>query len=300
MNPAKFALQKQTVMVVMTILLIIAGLVSYKKLGRLENPDFTIKTALVVTQYPGASPIEVEEEVTDPIEEAIVEMGQIKEVYSTSQEGLSMVYVDIKDTYNSNELPQIWDVLRRKINDVQGKLPAGAMPSVVNDDFGDVYGLFFALSGESYTYAELKDHADFLKTELLSCAEVAKIDFWGVQQEVIYVEFDRARLSELGLSPEAISGTLQQQNAVAPSGKVKVDGNYLRITPTGYFSSEEAIADMYVGDRDALVRLGDIATVKRGYYEQVQNRMQFKGKDSIALGISTIAGGNVVGWYGRR
>ena len=294
MNPAGFALKRQTVMVVMTILLIIAGLVSYKKLGRLENPDFTIKIALVITEYPGASPVEVEEEVTDPIEKAIVEMGQIKQVYSTSQEGLSMVYVEIRDTYPSSELPQIWDELRRKINDIQGQLPAGANGSVVNDDFGDVYGLFFALTGENYTYAELKEQANFLKAELLGCDEVAKIDFWGIQQEVIYVEFDRARLAELGLSAEAIAGTLQQQNSVSSSGKVAVDGSYLRITPTGTFSSEEAIAEMYVGGGEKLVRLGDIAEVKRGYYEPVRNRMLFNGEPSIALGISTIAGGNVV------
>lgn len=294
MNPAVFALKKRTVMVVMTLLMIVAGLVSYQKLGRLENPDFTIKTALVVTQYPGASPAEVEEEVTDPIEEAIQAMGQIKEIYSTSQAGLSMVYVDIQDTYASAELPQIWDELRRKVGDMQGSLPPGAGTSIVNDDFGDVFGVFFALTGADYTYAELKEHAEVLKTELLSCDDVAKINYWGLQQEVIYVEFNRARLAELGLSPQTIAGMLQQQNAVQSSGQVNVDDNYLRITPTGDFSGEQMIADLYVGGKDGLVRLGDIATVKRGYYDPPRNRMQFNGQPAIGLGISTVAGGNVV------
>ena len=294
MNPAAFALKKRTVMVVMTILLIIAGFSSYRKLGRLENPNFTIKTALVITPYLGASPVEVEEEVTDPIEESIQSMSQLKEVYSTSKEGISIVYVDIQDIYKSSALPQIWDELRRKIRDVQGELPPGAGPSIVNDDFGDVYGVFFALTGDDYSYAELKKYAEQLKTELLHCDDVAKIDFWGLQQEVIYVEFDRARLTELGLSPEQIAGTLQMQNAVVSSGKVEVDGNYLRITPTGDLGSEQVIADLYVGGGDQLVRLGDIAAVKRGYYEPKRQIMGFNGTSSIGIGISTVAGGNVV------
>lgn len=294
MNPASFALRKRTVLVVMTILLIAAGLISYRKLGRLENPDFTIKTALVVTPYPGASPVEVEEEVTDPVEEAIQSMSQLKEVYSTSMEGISIVYVDVQDTYKSAELPQIWDELRKKVSDMQGELPPGAGPPVVNDDFGDVYGVFFALTGEDYSYAELKAHAEELKTELLHCEDVAKIAFWGLQQEVIYVEFERARLSELGLSPQMIAGTLQSQNAVQPSGKVEIDGNYIRITPTGDFTSEQVIADLYVGGGNELVRLGDIAEVKRGYYDPAFNKMTFNGKPAIALGVSTVAGGNVV------
>jgi multidrug efflux pump subunit AcrB len=293
MNPAVFALKKRTVMIVMTILLIAGGLFSYQRLGRLEYPDFTIKTALIVTQYPGASPAEVEEEVTDPLEEAIQSMGQLKEVYSTSQDGVSFVYADIKETYTSKELPQIWDELRRKINDAQVQLPPGAGPSMIYDDFGDVYGVLFALTGNGYTYAELKNYAESLKKELLSCDDVAKVGFWGLQQEIIYVEFDRARLSGLGLSPEAIAGTLQAQNAVMSSGKVEVDGNYLRITPTGDFTSEEAIADLYVGG-DTLVRLGDVATVRRGYLDPPINLMRFNGEPSIGIGISTVKGGNVV------
>ncbi|MDF3130448.1 efflux RND transporter permease subunit [Kiritimatiellaeota bacterium B1221] len=294
MNPANFALKKRTVMVMMTLLMIGAGILSYTKLGQLEYPNFTIKTALVVTQYPGASPAEVEEEVTDPLEEAVQAMGQLKEVYSTSQEGLSFLYVDIKETFSSAELPQIWDELRRKINDAQTQLPPGAGPSMVYDDFGDVYGVLFALTGDGHGYAALKDYAEELKKELLFCEDVAKVDFWGVQTEVIYVEFNRARLTELGLSPEMIAGTLQGQNGVALSGKVEVDGNYLRINPTGDFSSEEAIADMFVGTRDSLIRLGDVAEVRREYMDPPMNMMRYNGAPSIGIGISTVAGGNVV------
>ena len=294
MNPAAFALRKRTVMVVMTLSLIAAGFLAYQKLGRLENPNFTIKTALVMTSYPGASPAEVEEEVTDPIEEAIQSMEQLEEVYSTSKDGVSIIYVDILKTYKSKDLPQIWDELRRKVGDVQNQLPPGARTSIVNDDFGDVYGVFFALTGTGHSYAELKAYAEDLKTELLSCDDVAKIAFWGLQKEVVYVEFNRARMTEIGLSPEMIAGTLRAQNVVQPSGKVEIDGNYIRITPTGDFASEQVIADLYVGGASGLVRLGDIADVKRGYYDPVRNRMTFNGNPAIGIGISTVAGGNVV------
>ncbi len=294
MNPAALALKKRIIMYVLTFLIIVAGVISYQGLGRLEDPTFTIKTALVVTQYPGASPAEVEEEVTDLIEESVQAMGQVKEIYSTSQEGVSIVYVDVKDKYRSAELPQIWDELRRKINDVQGDLPPGALASMVNDDFGDVYGLLFAVTGEGYSYAQLKDYAESVKRELLLCKDVAKIDFWGTQQEVIYVEFQRARMAELGLSPNQLYRVLESQNLVQQSGKVDVGEKYIRVTPTGDFTSEELISDLYIGGSQGLVRLGDVAQVTRGYLDPPRNMMRFNGKPAIALGISTVDGGNVV------
>lgn len=297
MNPASFALRKRTAMMVMTIILIGAGFIAYQKIGRLENPDFTIKTALITTTYQGASPAEVEQEITDPLEEAIQAMSQLKEVRSTSQEGLSIIYVDIKSTYKTKELPQIWDELRKKINDAQSKLPPGAGHSQVHDDFGDVYGVFFALTGEKYSKADLKKYARKLKTQLLSCDDVAKIDFWGLQQEVIYVEFKRSVLSKLGISPLMIANTIQTQNSVIPSGKVKIDDSYIRITPSGNLSSVEVIKNLYITGASPdkkLIRLGDVATVYRKYMEPPRNEMLFNGKPAIALGISTIPGGNVV------
>jgi multidrug efflux pump subunit AcrB len=294
MNPALFALKNRTVMVVMTLLLIVSGILCYQNLGRLEYPNFTIKTALIVTQYPGASPAEVEDEVTDPLEEAIQSMGQLKEVYSTSQAGISFIYVDIKDKYKSKMMPQVWDELRRKVNDAQSQLPPRAGFSTVYDDFGDVYGVLFALTGDGSTYAELKDYAEDLKDDLLACDDVAKVAFWGIQQEMIHVEFDRARMSRLGLSPQRIAQTLQTQGAVVSSGQVDVGGDYLRISPTGEFSSEKQIEDLLIGGAEGLVRLGDVATVRRGYYDPARNQMIYNGQPSIGIGVSTITDGNVV------
>lgn len=167
MNIAEYSIRKKNVTWFIVVIVAILGIFAYGKLGKLEDPAFTIKTAVVTTTYPGATPREVEEEVTEVIERAAQQMGQIDKVRSLSQEGVSIVYVDIKDIYTAKDLPQIWDELRRKINDVQRQLPPGAGPSLINDDYGDVYGVYFALTGEGYTYKELEDFADFLKTPIV-------------------------------------------------------------------------------------------------------------------------------------
>ncbi|MBU0969485.1 MAG: efflux RND transporter permease subunit, partial [Proteobacteria bacterium] len=295
MNIAKFALEKSTLMGVLAVMIVGIGILAFQNLGRLEDPTFIIKTALVVTPYPGASSLEVEEEVTDVIEESIKSMGQVKEIYSSSQAGISYVYVDMKDFFTTRELPQIWDELRRKINDVQGNLPPGAGRSVVNDDFGDVYGVFFALTGAGYSHADLKDYAQYLKKELLLCQDVAKVDFWGTKQEAVFIEFKRAKISELGISFDEIKRTLQLQNVVEQSGTVDVDTQYLRITPTGEFTSEQKISDLWIPSRSGgLVRLGEIATIYRDYVDPPRNIMRFNGKSAMGIGISTVAKGNVI------
>ncbi|MEC9487628.1 MAG: efflux RND transporter permease subunit [Prosthecochloris sp.] len=293
-NPAAFALQKRTIMMMLTVLCIGGGILAYQNLGRLEDPGFTIKTALIATLYPGAGPREVEEQVTDVLEEAIQSMDEIKEIYSTSEEGVSFIYVDMKDRYGSDELPQIWDELHKKVSRATASLPAGAQQPVVNDDFGDVYGLYFALTGTGHSYAELKAYADKLKKELLLCSDVAKIDFWGTRQETIYIETDRAKMAELGVTPAQVAAALQSQNFVTRSGKAEAGGRYLRITPTGDITSEEAVASLLVGQPRAMVRLGDIATIRTGYDEPERNALIFNGEPAIAIGIAALEGGNVI------
>ncbi|MBW1788551.1 MAG: efflux RND transporter permease subunit [Deltaproteobacteria bacterium] len=295
MNIAKTVLQNRVAFIMLTFLVVGFGIISYQRLGRLALPDFDIKTAMIITPYPGAGAAEVEEEVTDVVEEAVQSLSELDYVESKSQEGLSIVFAEIKPEYTSEKLPQIWDELRRKVNDIQGDLPPGARPSIVNDDYGDVYGVYFAISGSSYSYAELKEYAKYLKKELLLVDNVAKIDFWGDQPEVIYVEFSRAKMNQMGISPARIIQTLDSQNLVEPAGKVKVGPEYLRFNPSGEISGEQAIADLYVAGEDGrLFRLGDIAHVYRGYQDPPDNLMRFNGKPAIGLGISTETGGNVV------
>lgn len=296
MNPARFALRKRTVTVVLSLILAVVGIKCYLMLGRLENPDFVIKIAVVTTRYPGASPEQVEQEVTDVLEDAIQSMGELDEIWSVSQEGLSVIYAEMDDSYTSKDLPQIWDKLRRKVGDNQYKLPRGAGPSVVNDDFGDVYGLYYAITGENRSYEELKDYGRDLKKELLLCDDVAKIAFWGVQTEAIYIEMEPTDMSELGISPQQIIGVLQSQDIVQQSGKVRVGEDYVRITPTGDFTSEDQIGETLITSpvSGASFRLRDIATIRRDYVEPPWQVMRFNGKPAIGMGVSTVAGGNAV------
>jgi multidrug efflux pump subunit AcrB len=295
MKFAKTVLNTRTIWVLLSVIIAGAGLMSYQKLGRLAYPDFTIKTAMVLTPYAGASALEVENEVTNKIEQAVQSLGQLDYVKSISQEGLSIVYVEIKPSFDGTDIPQIWDELRRKVNDINVYLPPGAGPARVNDDFGDVYGVYFAISGEGFSPRELKEYAKYLKKELLLVNEVAKIDIWGDQTEVVYAEFSRSQLAQLGISPDQIFGTLASQNLITPAGRVKHGPEYIRFSPTGDLSCEQSIADLYIaGLGGKLFRLGDIARVFRGYREPGQNKMLYNGTQAVGLGVSTEKGGNVV------
>jgi multidrug efflux pump subunit AcrB len=296
MNIAEYAIRKKTVTLVLTFLIFGGGLLSYEKLGRLEDPEFTIKDALIITNYPGALPDEVEEEVTDIIETAVQKIAQLERVTSISKAGQSIITVTMKDKYDKHTLPQIWDELRRKVNDVQSQLPPGTQPSIVYDDFGDVYGIFFAVTGKGFSYKELKDYVDFLKRELLLVPEVAKIDIWGAQQEAVFVEISRSKLAQLGISLKTIYGILEQQNLVAPAGEVRVGSEEIIIHPTGGIDSVKEIGELLINDgsSDKLLYLKDVATIYRDYQTPPQRLLRFNGEPGLAIGISIISGGNVV------
>ena len=297
MNIAELSIRNKTITLVMTFFLIGGGLVSYEKMGRLEDPEFTIKEALVITQYPGATAEEVEQEVTEVIEKAAQQLGQLKRIkYSRSTRGLSIVDVEIKDKYDKHTLPQVWDELRRKVNDVQSQLPPGAGPSIVNDDFGDVYGVFIALTGDGYSYAEIEDVADFLQRELLLVQDVKKVELYGVQPEAVYVKMARDKMAQLGITQEDIYRSLAQKNLVSDAGHFKVGDEYITLDPTGEFTSEQQFGDLLISPEgsDRLVYLKDVATITRGYVEPPVNILRFDGKPAVGLGISTVLGGNVV------
>ena len=296
MNVAEASIRYKTITLVMTFLIIGGGFIAYERLARLEDPEFTIKEAQVFTNYPGASAMEVAEEVTDEIETAVQQMGPLELVTSISEPGKSTVLVEMKDKYDKRSLPQVWDELRRKVSDVQSKLPPGAGPSVVYDDFGDVYGIFYAVYGDGYSYAELKDHVDLLRRELLLVEDVGKITTYGERPEVVYVEISRAKLAQLGISPHTIYNTLSGQNLVQPAGKTEVGSQYIRIEPTGGFTSVEEIGNLLILQEDATASklyLKNIATITRGYAEPPTSVMRYNGHQAIGLGISTVLGGNV-------
>jgi len=297
MNIAKVAIDNKTTTLVLTVVVLIGGLLAYESLGRLEDPEFTIKDAMIITPYPGASAAEVEEEVTDEIELAVQQLGQLKEVReSQSLRGLSVVKARIKDKYDKSAIPQVWDELRRKVNDAQKNLPPGAGPSLVNDDYGDVFGVFLAVYGEEYSYAELKNVVDMLRKELVLVQDVAKVDTYGVRNEAVYVELDRDRMSQLGIATEVIINELRQKNLVVDAGRVKVGTDFIAIEPTGYFDSVKDFESLLISGQgsDRQIYLRDIATVQRGYVDPPTQLLRFDGQPALGLGISTVSDGNVV------
>jgi multidrug efflux pump subunit AcrB len=296
MKITEFCLENRTTTIFLTVVAIVGGMIAFNNMGRLEDPEFTIKDALVITPYPGASPEVVELEVSDEIEMAVQELGQLDEVESRSTRGLSTVTVTMKDRFDKNTLPQVWDELRRKVSDAQGNLPPGAGPSMVIDDFGDVFGVFVAIYGEEYTYPELYEVAKFLRREFLLVQDVAKVDIWGDQPEVVYVELDRDRLSQLGLSPQVIVNELESRNIVSNAGRVNVGDDFITIHPTGVVNSVEEIGEIMIsgGAGEAQIFLKDVANVKRGVTEPPENILRFDGEKAVGIAISTAQGGNVV------
>lgn len=296
MNLAELSIRNHVVTWVFAALMFLLGLWSYMHLPRLEDPEFTIKEALVVTNYPGASAAEVAEEVSNVIEMAAQQMGQLDRVVSRSERGRSTVTVRILDQYGAEELPQVWDELRRRVGDAQRHLPPGAGPSLVIDDFGDVFGIFFALSGPDFSDADLYQVAKMLRRELLLVPDVKKVELFGVQQEVVYVEMQRDRMARLGISPAEVFAALREQNLVVPSGRVEAGPMSFAINPTGEWTSTKEFENLLIrgGSNDTLIFLGDIATVRRDFIDPPTTRLRYDGEPAIGIGISTVAGGNVV------
>jgi len=296
MNIAEFSIKKDVITWVFAIVLIVAGIMAYNSLPRLEDPEFTIKEAIIITPYPGASAAEVEEEVSNVIEKAVQQMGQLEYVQSQSVRGMSQVKAKIKDKYDKNLLPQVWDELRRKVTDYQGYLPPGAGPSIVNDDFGDVYGIYIAISGEGYSYAELWDYVEILQRELLLVRDAKKITIYGKQPEVVYVEMSRNKMAQLGISQDQIYAALSAKNLPVSAGRLELGDFLIPINPTGEFKSEQEFGDLLISSATSgrQIFLRDVATIRRGYQDPPTQLLRYDGKPAIGLGISTVAGGNVV------
>ncbi|PML95171.1 efflux RND transporter permease subunit [Vibrio breoganii] len=293
---AAYFIRNKVISWMITLIFLVGGVAAFFDLGRLEDPAFTIKDAMVVTNYPGATPEEVEEEVTYPLEKAIQQLTYVDEVTSISTRGLSQITVTIKRNYTSEDLPQIWDELRRKVTDIQGSLPPGVNTPAVIDDFGDVYGVLLAVTGEGYSYKELLDYVDYLRRELELVDGVSKVSVSGEQQEQVFIEMSMKRMNALGIAPETVFNLLNTQNTVSSSGAVRVGDEYIRIQPTGQFDSVEQLGDLIITDESTsgLVYLKDVAEIKRGYIDVPTNVLNFNGNMALNMGISFNAGVNVV------
>ena len=298
MNPGIFAMKNRLITMIVILASLVGGWNAYKNMSRFEDPEFIIRTAVIITQYPGATPVEVANEITEPLESAIQQMQEVKSLESTSSAGLSRINVEIKYEFSPSKgaLQAIWSRLRNKVNDAQSELPPGAVASIINDDFGDVYGVYYLLTGDGYTYKELEDYAKKLRTNILSVDGVAKVSLSGLQEEAIYVEVSRERATALGQSINNIYQQLEKQNAVSPAGNVLAGNRRLIIQPSGSIDSVEEIKNMVVAtdNEGTLVYLRDIAVVKRSYKTPLTDEIRYNGQPAIGFGISNVTGVNVV------
>ncbi|HCH4653502.1 TPA: efflux RND transporter permease subunit VmeI [Vibrio parahaemolyticus] len=293
---AAYFIRNRVISWMVSLIFLIGGIAAFFGLGRLEDPAFTIKDAMVVTSYPGATPQQVEEEVTYPLEKAIQQLTYVDEVNSISNRGLSQITVTMKNNYGPDDLPQIWDELRRKVNDLKVTLPPGVNEPQVIDDFGDVYGILLAVTGDGYSYKELLDYVDYLRRELELVDGVSKVSVSGQQQEQVFIEVSMKKLSSIGLSPNTVFNLLSTQNIVSDAGAIRIGDEYIRIQPTGEFQSVDELGDLLITESGAqgLIFLKDVAEIKRGYVEVSSNIINFNGSLALNVGVSFAQGVNVV------
>ncbi|PMM20877.1 efflux RND transporter permease subunit [Vibrio breoganii] len=298
-NLAEFAIRQRTFVLFFTVLSIIAGLYSYFDLGKLEDPTFTVKTAVVVTLYPGASAEEVEQQVTDTVETKLQEMAELNRLRSLSRPGVSMVFVDLNESLNSDELPQQWELLRRKVSDVKLQLPTSAQISIVQDEFSEVYGMLFAIHGTDAAPEELRQYAEELQRRIKAVEDIKKIELHGVQPRVVYIDMPDERLAQYGLSVAQVWSQLNTQNMTFEAGQFAAGQERIRVAQTSEFESLADIQNLIIKGGiselgSGMIRLGDIADVTMGYQTPAMTENRFNGDPSVTLAVSPVDGINVV------
>ena len=295
MKLVKYFLSKKPVTILLLALVLAGGLLAYVKMGKLEDAPFTIKQALVLTPYPGASPSEVQSQVTDVLEESIQALGELYYLKTENRAGLSKITVYVKKETRADEMQQLWDKLRRKVSDVQSKLPEGAGPSVVNDDFGDVLGVFYGLTGSGHSYRELEDEAKLIKNEILKVKDVAKVEIYGTQTPTIDISVSPSVMARSGITMTDIARAFEAQNKVVDAGGIDVGSNRLRIESTGNFYSLDDIRNLTIVSRTGEhFRLADITRIEESYQTPASNLMRINGQPAVGIAISTVPTGNVV------
>lgn len=292
---AVYFLENRTLSWFLLVLILAGGIYSYVNMGKLEDAPFTIKQAVVTTSYPGASPIEVQQQVTEVLEEAIQSLGELYYLKTDNRQGLSKITVYVKKEIRADEMQQLWDKLRRKVSDARSKLPAGAADPVVNDDFGDVLGVFYSLQGDGYSYREMEDWAQLLKKEMLKLKDVAKVELFGIQNRSIEISVNPATMAQRGVTIGDIANAFDKYNRVVDAGALETSSNRLRVEATGAFSTIEELQNMIiVSGSGEYFRLGDIATVEESYVKPARNMMTVDNKPAVGIAISTVPDGNVV------
>ena len=287
------AIEKNRVTLAVVTLVLIAGLLAFQNIPKAQDPGFIIRTVLITTRFPGASPKRVEELITDKIEEKVQEMPEIDNIVSESRTGISVIYVNFKESYKI--MRPIFDDLRRKVDSIVADLPLGSLPPEINDEFGDVFGSVYTLNGDGFSYSELKDIADEIRDVLLKEPDIAKVDIHGAQQEVIFVEYNNARLAELGLSPQQLAASLASVNILSSGGDIVSGRERIALEPTGNFESLQDLRRTVLQlPSGALVYLEDIAEIFRGYKDPPRSVSRVNGQPTLALAVSMREGGDIL------
>ncbi|WP_417663749.1 efflux RND transporter permease subunit [Pseudidiomarina donghaiensis] len=296
LNIARFSMKRTTTSWMVLMILLLGGLVALQQIGRLEDPEFTLKQAMVITQYPGATAQQVEEEVTYRLENAIQELSYVDHITSVSKPGLSQIMIEMHSTLRKHQMPQVWDELRRKVNDTRAQLPPGSSEPMVKDDFADVYGMTFAISGEGYSYQDISDYTDYLRRELVLVKGVGKVMVSGKQNEQVIVEVSREKLANFGIAPQQVVNLLQTQNTVSDAGRVQIGSERIRLHTTGEFKSVDELANLMISNPGAQERilLRDVATVSRQYQDIPTHLVRYNGEESLWLALSFAEDVNVV------
>jgi len=291
LNITAIALKNNRTTIVLMLVILLAGFQSYLNMPRAYDPGFIIRAAQVITYFPGASPERVEQLVSDKIEKVVQEIPELDFVTSESRTGVSIIMVNIKDSYK--DMRPIWDNLRRKIDDAEG-LPDGIIGPVVNDEFGDVFGIVMTLTGEGYSYAELKDIADDTRDQFLYLEDAAKVEILGAQEERIFVEYSNTQLSRLNLSPSQLLQMLSSRNIIIPGGSIKIGNERIELEPSGNFRSVEEVKKTVISlpGSNEILYLSDIAEVKRGYVDPPASMVHSSGAKALGIAISMREGGN--------
>ncbi|MEM8907628.1 MAG: efflux RND transporter permease subunit, partial [Bacteroidota bacterium] len=282
MNLTKFSIEKRTIIFVVLITIILLGVSMYFNLSRDSMPPFTVRSATVVSVFPGASPERVEQLVTDKVEKKAQELPELDEVTSTSRTGLSVVSVTLKDEVKAENMQAVWDRLRRKLNVIEG-LPDGVVPALDDDGIGDVYGIVVGLTSDGFAYEEMKEYADDIKDDLIKLPDAAKVELGGVQEERVFVAFDNTKLKEYGLSAVKLQQTISSTNILNSGGQINIGDERIILEPTGNFDSVDDIREMLisVGDGGQVVKLSDITTVEKGYIDPPTQMVKVNGLRAI-------------------
>ena len=293
-NLSRWALENIPLTRFLIAALLIGGIFSYQKLGQDEDPPFTFRAMVVRAVWPGATAVHMAEQVTDKLERKLQETPHIDKIRSFSKPGETTIILELRESTPPKEVPESWYQVRKKIGDIAGTLPQGVIGPFFNDEFGDTYGSIFALSGDGFTYAEMKDYADFVRQQLLGVPLVAKVEQFGVQNEKINILFSNKKFAQLGVPFEQIVSQIATQNGVEASGVLVTPLENLQVRVTGAIRTTKELEDLQLRAGNTTFRLGDFATVKRAYQDPPTDKMRFNGKEVIGLGVSMEKGGNII------